>query len=379
MNSRFRQFVHDEWLQLLILVVPLVAALVATPFATHNVPMQWNLRGQVNWYAPKEWGLLVLPAALLLTYGIIFWREALDSGRVRPEDGSLSSHGRTTRTIRLVISLAAVAACFVQIASAMGRHPDMGRMGTAVIPLLLAYVGNLFGKLKPNKYMGVRVPWTLRSETVWRKTHRVAGWLYTVSGLIVAALCLFAPQRYFWEITVIWLVVIIFGPLIAAWQASRQEAVPAGQPRPAMLGPVVWVEFAVILGVLYIYLHQAISDPRHEPQRQAAQASAEQWLTHVNDGRYADAWKATGVDFRKKVKEAQLVASLEKVRKPLGAMRSRHLGEASYKDSLSDAPPGHYVIVHFDTEFENKPGAVETVVEVQEPDGQWQVSGYFIK
>ena len=379
MKARHRQFLHDEWLQLVIIAVPLVAALAATPFATERVPMQWNLRGQENWYDHKEWGLLELPLSIVLVYGIIFWREALDRGRLNPDDGSLSSHGRTTRTIRLVLSLAAAAGCFFQIACAMGRHPDMGRMATAIAPLLLAFVGNLFGKLKPNKYMGVRVPWTLRSENVWRRTHRAAGWMYTISGLIVAGLCLAAPSSWFVEITVAWLAIIIVGPLLVAWQAARQEKLPEGQRRPGVLGVAVWLEFAVIIGILVVYLHRVNSDPKHAPERQAAQAAAEQWLINLDDSRYEDAWTAVGAGFKAKVKQAALVQSLNKYRRPLGAERSRRLDNARYKDSLENSPPGKYVIVQFDTAFEHQSSAVETLIMVREKDGNWRVSGYFIK
>lgn len=78
MNSRIRHFLHDEWLQLLILLIPSIAALAAMPYATEPVPMQWNLRGQVNCYAPKEWGLLVIPGTMFLIYGLIFLMEATD-------------------------------------------------------------------------------------------------------------------------------------------------------------------------------------------------------------------------------------------------------------------------------------------------------------
>jgi DNA gyrase inhibitor GyrI len=70
---------------------------------------------------------------------------------------------------------------------------------------------------------------------------------------------------------------------------------------------------------------------------------------------------------------------LNKYRKPAGATVSRKLREARYTESLPKAPAGKYVVVQFDTVFEHKPDAVETVVEVLEADGRWEVSGYFIR
>ena len=51
--------------------------------------------------------------------------------------------------------------------------------------------GNLMGKLRPNWFVGVRTPWTLSSKMSWNKTHRLAGWMLMLMGLLLAALAVF--------------------------------------------------------------------------------------------------------------------------------------------------------------------------------------------
>ena len=46
---------------------------------------------------------------------------------------------------------------------------------------------------------------------------------------------------------------------------------------------------------------------------------------------------------------------------------------------LPGAPDGEYVVFQFDTQFERKRAAVETVTPMRDPDGSWRVSGYFIR
>jgi len=70
---------------------------------------------------------------------------------------------------------------------------------------------------------------------------------------------------------------------------------------------------------------------------------------------------------------------LEPVRTPLGKVVSRSLKSADYKTSLPGAPDGQYFVVQFNTSFQNKKEAVETVVPMLETDGSWRVSGYWIK
>jgi hypothetical protein len=70
---------------------------------------------------------------------------------------------------------------------------------------------------------------------------------------------------------------------------------------------------------------------------------------------------------------------LQAVRKPLGKPISRQVKTKTYKTSLPGAPDGEYVVIQFETSFENKKSAIETVTPMMDKDGTWRVSGYFIK
>ena len=59
--------------------------------------------------------------------------------------------------------------------------------------LLLAGIGNLMYTLKPSFFVGIRTPWTLSNDTVWRKTHHLAGWLWVAGGLAGAVLVWLLP------------------------------------------------------------------------------------------------------------------------------------------------------------------------------------------
>jgi hypothetical protein len=67
------------------------------------------------------------------------------------------------------------------------------------------------------------------------------------------------------------------------------------------------------------------------------------------------------------------------VRGSMGDLVSRQFKSARYSEMLPDSPDGNYVVLQFDTSFANKKDAVETVTPKLEPDGQWKVSGYYIK
>ncbi len=111
----------------------------------------------------------------------------------------------------------------------------------------------------------------------------------------------------------------------------------------------------------------------------AATASAEAWLRLVDGGEYAESWREAASVFKGSLTEQGWVEMVTPVRQPMGKMESRRLIRASYKTSLPGAPDGEYVMIQYRTDFENKKAAIETITPMLDVDGQWRMSGYFIK
>lgn len=124
----------------------------------------------------------------------------------------------------------------------------------------------------------------------------------------------------------------------------------------------------------------AFSGIAAEPEKEkAAVAAAEKWVALVDGGKYAESWKEAAAYFRNAVRQAQWEQLARAVRQPLGKLVSRKVKATTYKTALPGAPDGEYVIIEFETSFENKKAAIETVTPMLDKDGQWRASGYFIK
>jgi hypothetical protein len=111
----------------------------------------------------------------------------------------------------------------------------------------------------------------------------------------------------------------------------------------------------------------------------AAQTAAELWLKLVDDGQYAASWEQASRLFKGVVKQADWEHMASGVRTPLGKLVSRKLKSREYTEKIPGAPDGKYVIIQYDTVFENKASAVETVTPMVDPDNAWHVFGYFIR
>ena len=114
-------------------------------------------------------------------------------------------------------------------------------------------------------------------------------------------------------------------------------------------------------------------------KEKTAISAAEKWLVTVDAGDYAAGWKESAEFMRNTVKPQQFELSMQAARKPLGRVISRKVQTRTHKTSLPGAPDGEYVVIQFETSFENKKAAVETVTPMLDKDGKWRVSGYYIK
>jgi uncharacterized protein DUF4019 len=116
-----------------------------------------------------------------------------------------------------------------------------------------------------------------------------------------------------------------------------------------------------------------------ESPEDLAQEAADSWLKLVDDGKYEDSWTQAAKLFKGAVSKEHWRRVAAGVRTPLGKVVSRKVKSRQYLEQLPGAPDGKYVVIQYDTVFERKATAVETVTPMLDPDGTWRVSGYFIK
>ena len=140
---------------------------------------------------------------------------------------------------------------------------------------------------------------------------------------------------------------------------------------------MIFKTLVLIIMVLVLSAGPALAG--NSEKEKTAVISAEKWLGMVDSGKYAESWKEAAELFRNAIKQEQWKQSLQAARKPLGKLVTRTIKTKIYKTSLPGAPDGEYVIIEFQTAFEHKKSAIETVTPMMDRDGKWRVSGYYIK
>jgi uncharacterized membrane protein len=199
-----------NWVEAALLVAPLLALATLWSELPARVPIHWNLHGQIDGWAPKPFGMLVIP---LTSFGIIALLHGLP--RLDPKlRRSVGAHGRMQSVLGILrLALAAFfgALFCMQVAAALGHTVAAGRIVPAATLLLLAIMGNYLANLRPNYFAGIRTPWTLESPATWRATHRLGGRLMFFGSVLLLILQFFISQSAFF---ILFITSVI---LLAAW------------------------------------------------------------------------------------------------------------------------------------------------------------------
>jgi hypothetical protein len=132
----------------------------------------------------------------------------------------------------------------------------------------------------------------------------------------------------------------------------------------------------ILAGFMLIALSSAADDTE---QVAGAEAAALSWLALTDRGEYPQSWDQAARMFQDAISRQKWVDAIVNVRQPLGKVISRKVKSALYTRSLPGAPDGEYVVIQYDTQFEQKAAASEFVTPFREIDGAWKVSGYYVR
>ena len=165
--------------QLALIGLMFAFGIVLWPSAPEQIPMHWNLAGEVDRYGGRFEGLFVIPLLMLGVYILSLLVPLVDPRRANYKQfwGFYS-----VLRIAVILFLALIQGSILLYVG--GVEVDMVTITSLMVGILLIVVGNVIGKARPNWFFGVRTPWTLSSKRSWIKTHRLGGWAFVAVGLL---------------------------------------------------------------------------------------------------------------------------------------------------------------------------------------------------
>lgn len=181
MNSLKYAF-KKEWYNLILLL----ASFLIIPFVwdqlPSKIPTQWNFQGEVTSYSSKTFGLLLVPAINLTIYLVLLYLPKIDPKKRIEIDQKPIPILRTLTVIFLVGIHGWI------ILSALGTEMQSQSWLFLGMAAFFLVIGNYLRTIKPNYFIGIRVPWALEDAENWRETHRIGSYVWVTGGLLLLIL-----------------------------------------------------------------------------------------------------------------------------------------------------------------------------------------------
>jgi len=173
----------------LILLVPFIYAFAIWNRVPEQVPTHFDMNGKPNDYSGKMFALLLLPVMNVAIYFLLYFVPRID-----PRKNNYSTFGNSYQNIRMIIHLFFVGIFIFVTETSRNGQPLKLNILFAGILLFLALLGNYLRTVRSNFFVGIRTPWTLSNDIVWRKTHELGGRIWLYSGIVLAIVVYFLPQ-----------------------------------------------------------------------------------------------------------------------------------------------------------------------------------------
>jgi uncharacterized membrane protein len=174
------KFTRSLLISAAFILIGLIVAVWLWPRLPAQVPSHWNVHGQIDGHMPRFWAA-AFPPLMVLALAFLTWLlPAISPNRFR-----IGPFAQVFTGLMLVIQgfILVVGMCVLLVGA--GYALPMPKISMLGVGALMVILGNYMGKLQRNFFIGIRTPWTIASEATWERTHRLAGKLFVLAGLVV--------------------------------------------------------------------------------------------------------------------------------------------------------------------------------------------------
>ena len=182
----------------LVTLIPIIIGLILWDKLPEQVPIHWDANGNVDGYSTKIQAVFIMPLILVAAHWICVIGTSLDPKKQNINDKML------TLVLWIIPVISLLCNSFVY-ATALGHKVSVEIIMPLFMGILFVIIGNYLPKCKQSYTMGIKLPWTLDDEENWNKTHRMAGFLWVIGGVIIMATAFLGS---------IWLLFVVLIPMV---------------------------------------------------------------------------------------------------------------------------------------------------------------------
>ena len=202
----------------LIILATLAVTLFVYPSLPQTVPTHWGVSGQIDGMGPKYTVFIGVAVALFINILMLY------AEKLEPKKGSYAKFDKVFNIFRVFITLLMCGLQFLTIAYSFdSQFADMNKIMYIAIGFMFILLGNYMPKVKHNYTFGIKTPWTYASERVWNKTHRMAGPVWVVGGIVIAAGAFIKNRNTARILMLVIMIVLVIIPMAYSYFEFKKE------------------------------------------------------------------------------------------------------------------------------------------------------------
>ena len=199
-----------ELILIIITILPIVYVLLVWDALPETIATHFDFEGNANGFTKKSHIVWLISGVMIFSYVLMKYLPKID-----PKN-KIENMGKKYFKIKLLlISLLSSVFSFV-IYIAINENAN-SKIFILILGSFLIVMGNFMQTIKPNYFLGMRTPWTLQSEVVWKKTHKIAGKIMIITGLIFAISFFVTSGRKLEIIIILSLILTIVIPFVYSY------------------------------------------------------------------------------------------------------------------------------------------------------------------
>ena len=198
-----------------ITLLPMLAGLLLWNRLPDQIPTHFGLDGASDGWGSKGFAVFGVPA-MWLAFQLIIW------GVTRLDKQNRGHNEKVMNLVALIFPAMSILFAAFMYGKALDVEVELGAFLFVLLGLFFIAVGNWLPKIKQNTTLGIKLRWTLYSEENWNKTHRFAGFVWVIGGVIFLLMG-FVPSDLLIFLLPLQIIVLACVPMVYSWLLSRKQ------------------------------------------------------------------------------------------------------------------------------------------------------------
>ena len=188
--------------------IPLIGTAIVLPFLPENIPMHYDMAGNIDRIGSKYESLIFPVLFLLLTLVMHLLVKYFEKKAFAAADEKERANAKTNANVIGIVGVSMAVLYTIMhgfivygsyrdaISSAAKQAVDIGKVSTILMGIMFIVLGNFMTKTRTNQIVGFRLRWSMYNDTTWWKTNRFGAIAMMAAGVLTILLALIMKNSF---------------------------------------------------------------------------------------------------------------------------------------------------------------------------------------